>query len=169
MKVTGYELREGIRRHTTRREVASKQFMDSLWSFPGDTKLSTAQIATDFESADTAVAQLESAQQMYNSMVEVKALGTSMTLSEAVKRLGGAGRLEKMWRSAATDTGRDRYHTREASRKADDVFAQRTIAVTDCLSKAEQSAKFASALRAAVAEVNSKSVDVPGLNPALLT
>lgn len=87
-----------------------------------------------------------------------------MTLAEAVKMVGGAGRAEKMWKSHAINTGRESYSRIESSRPKDSEFAKRSVSVKECLKNANESAKFAGALRAAIAEGNSTKVDVASIN-----
>jgi hypothetical protein len=161
MKVTGYQLREALRRWTTRLDIASKQFNASLYQFETDRQRSPMEISEDFEKAEVAVAILQETQQAYNGLVKVNVQGHEMTLALAVKRVGTAARLEKMWRSAASDRGvRDRYYSRELTRNKDDVVAVRQVSVEDALQKAEEAARRSSALREAIAVANATELDM---------
>lgn len=167
MKVTGYQLREALRNWHTRLDVLNKQFRESLWQFPdseqpADFKPDT--LAAQFAQADDTVAALENAQQVYNQKITVTIAGRKVPLSYAVKRVGGAGRLEKMWRWAATDNGRDRYSYRETSRKSDEVYAKRMASMNDCVRAAEKTASLASELRSAIAAANATEIDLE-VNP----
>jgi hypothetical protein len=153
-------IREALRRAVTRRDIAGKQFNETIFQFETDKQISPQEISSAFEAADDAVAQLQAAQQKYNDRITVKVNGRSMNLSYAVKRVGGAGRLEKMWRHAATTTGRDRYSYREMSRKADDILATRAVSVDEALQRANAASQFASELRAAIATANAKEVEM---------
>ena len=166
MKVTGYKLRETIRTWELRRKMAGDNFDKSLHAFEGEAK-DPYSVVRSFQHADEAVANLQTAQAMYNLSIKVEVLGEEMTLCEAVKRVGGAGRVEKLWRTAATDK-KDRYgYDRELVRNADEVRAKRTITLQQAGEMAAKAAKWAGALRAAIAVANSEEIEVEGLNPAL--
>jgi len=150
-----------------RRKMAGDNFDKSLHSFEGEIKESPQEVVDNFQHADEAVANLQTAQAMYNLSVKVNVLGEDMTLCEAVKRVGGAGRVEKLWRTAATDK-KDRYgYDRELVRNADEVRARRTITLQEAGEMAAEAAKWAGALRAEIAVANSEEVEVEGLNPGL--
>lgn len=167
MKTTGYRLRETIRMWELRRKMAGDNFDKSLHAFEGEDRESPQEVVIHFKHADEAVANLQTAQAMYNLSVKVNVLGENMTLCEAVKRVGGAGRIEKLWRTAATDK-KDRYaYDRDLVRSTDEVRARRTITLKDAGDLAANAAKWAGALRAAIAVANSTEVDVEGLNPEL--
>jgi hypothetical protein len=161
MKVTGYKLREAIRRAVTRRDILDRQFKESLWAFEDKSELGPpSKVAKEFAAADEAVARLEEAQQIYNSKVMLNVQGQRMSLAQAVKRVGGAGRLEKMWKSAALDTGRDRYDSMRRTRSKDDIHATRQVSVQEALKHQQEAASFLSDLRAAVAEGNTTALEI---------
>lgn len=164
MQITGYYLREEIKRATIERDTAAAQFNDSLSMFPGETKLSPKSIMERFQAADRRLAELEVAQQRYNSLVTVNVEGVSMTLGLAVKLVGGAGRREKMWRDAALNK-KDRYsYDSERRRSKDDIYATRTISVGEATDEAVRSGKYASALRTAIATGNNTALAFDTLN-----
>ena len=161
MQITGFQIREALKRWNLRLETADKQFKNSLWAFEGEQMIAPLEVGKNFKEADEAVARLENLQQRYNQKVEVDVLGKKMTLALAVKMIGGAGRREKMWRLAATDTGHERYSSyRDMTRKADDIQAKRQITVEEAMKQADEAARFAGALRAAVATGNAKQVEL---------
>lgn len=133
MQITGFQIREALKRWNLRLETADKQFKNSLWAFEGEQMIAPLEVGKNFKEADEAVARLENLQQRYNQKVEVDVLSKKMTLGLAVKMIGGAGRREKMWRLAATDTGRDRYSYRDMTRKADDIQATRQVTVEEAM------------------------------------
>lgn len=179
--VTGYQLREALKRWVMRRDTASKQFNETLWQFEEDKNpndFTPAQVAAEFRSADEAVASIEAAQQAYNLKVKLTIplsgnTALQMTLSYAVKRVGGAGRLDKMWRSAATDSGRDRYSSRDMTRQDGERRAKKMISPTAAMANADEAARFAGALRAGIATANGTEVPLAELgvqfDPALLS
>jgi hypothetical protein len=164
-KVTGYQFREAIKAWELRKQAATSQFDQSLWAFEGEEKPSPADLADLFVKAEEAIARLQAFQARYNLSVVVDVLGTKMTLCQAVKLMGGAGRHEKMWRSAATSTGGGpfHFHAVATTRKTDEIHARRTVAVEDALARADRATKYASALRSAIALGNSqeREMEVP--------
>lgn len=168
MEVTGYKLREALRNQRTLRDVHAARFNETLFQFESSNKDNPQAVAEAFRKADHAVATLEEAQQLYNQQVRLKAGGETITLARAIKLVGGAGRLEKMWRSAAKDTGRDRYSYREMTRKSDEIVAQRQVAVDDAIKLATNAAQYASELRNAIAEANATRVNIE-ISPDLLS
>jgi len=169
MKVSGYQLRESLRRWKDRRDIFSRNFEESLWQFSDDEKGHPVDRAKGYAEADRAVARLESAQQEYNLKTTIQLPNESVTLSVAVKLLGGAGRLTRMWRKGATDTGRDKYSYRENRRSKEDEFARRMVPQELAMQKADEAACYASALRAGIAEANGTSLDIEQLDPKLLS
>jgi hypothetical protein len=168
MQVTGYTLREAIRRQQLRRDTIAAQFSDTLHVFEGEEKQSPDEIATALMKAEKAVAGLQAAQDEYNLHVKVtgKIIG-EMTLCAAVKLVGGTGRLEKMWRTAAAPK-QDRYGVeRDIVRNKDEVRARSAMNVRDLTDRAAKAASYAGALRAAIAEANSTKIDIEGLDGGL--
>lgn len=167
MEVTGYKLQHTVRELTHRRDIAASQFSESLYKFEGDSTPSPTFFMEIYLDCEQKIARLQTAQQRYNLAVEVDVDGNKMTLSEAIKRVGGAGRAEKMWRSCASDKGRDRYHTREITRSKDEIRAERQVSVGTAMELARTAAKFASALRTAIQVGNATTLEVEGLEPSL--
>lgn len=172
MKVNGFLFRESIRRWELRRDTAINQFDDSLKKFPGEEKPHPTAIAAEFLKCESAIAKIQAAQARYNSSVEVPVVEEKMTLTEAVKRLGGAGRMEKLWRAAAgAGKKKETYGFNDNDvRDPNQIRAARTISLDDALKEARRAAAYASALRAAIAKGNSTEVEAGEfLNPELLT
>lgn len=164
-KITGYQLREAIKRWELHKSTAAKQFDESLWAFEGDDKASPGELADTFLKAEDAVAKLQTLQARYNLSVVVDVLGSKMSLCQAVKMVGGAGRHEKMWRNAATNSGQCgyAYGQNPMSRKTDEVHAKRTVSVKEAIERADRAARLASALRSAIALGNGqeREMEVP--------
>jgi len=161
MKITGYKLKETIKRAEMVRDTVASHFNGSLHKFEGDEKDGPQDVVQKFRKADLALAKVQTIQAQYNLAVEVEVLGEKMTLMEAVKRVGGAGRVEKMWRSASGEK-RDRYSYRDddITRDKDQIRAQPTINKSQALELAQEAAKLAGALRAAIADGNSVAVEL---------
>ena len=167
MKITGYKLRETIRMWELRRKIAGDNFDKSLHAFEGEVQESPQSMVNTFKHADEAIANLQTAQAMYNLSVKVNVLDKEMTLCEAVKLVGGAGRVEKLWRTAAIDKKEPYTYDNKLVRNATEVRAQRTISLKGAGELATEAAKWSGALRAAIAVANSTEVEIEGLNPDL--
>jgi hypothetical protein len=165
MKITGYQIREGIKYWTLLRDAAAKQFPDSLFAFQGELKPKPTEIIASFESAEQSLADLQTLQQWYNTQVPVRIDSQRMTLAAAVKRVGGATRIEKFWKGAIANVKKDRYGTVEtlrsaASRDKDSVYEERQVTQQDALKFAEKAARVAGAYRSAIAQGNTVTVNL---------
>ncbi len=171
MKTTGYKLREAIKTWELRRTLAAEQFNNTLTYFEGEqNRKNPTRVAADFTRADESIARLQTAQTRYNLINNVSVDNNTFTLCEAVKRVGGSGRLEKLWRNAATDKQEPGYFRREHGpnvRKADEVYAQRTITIADASKEATKATRFSNALRAAISIANSREVEIEGIDANL--
>ena len=170
MLVTGYQLREAIKRHTLLRDTAAAMFSDSLHKFPGEDKADPDTLLQQFYAADTAIARLQVAQMKYNLavklVIEMRKEDGPMTLAEGVKRLGGAARCEKMWRSAATP--KEKRFIYEDTRRKDEERAVPALTLTEAAHRASVAAQGAGRLRQAIAVANAREVEIEGLDASLL-
>lgn len=164
MLVSGYMLRQGIKLWEGRRDMAAKQFAGTLKRYPSETGKATPEaIETIFRKAEQNIATLQTAQAQYNLRVRVEVLGASMTLAEAVKRIGGFGRLEKIWRDAAAPK-EDRYAYREDTRESGKEYAVATVTPEEALKRAETYARSKAELTRVIAEGNGTRVEARELD-----
>ena len=165
MKVTGYKLQHALRELSHARDIAAGQFDDSLKVFPGEVKPKPQAIMTAYLGAEAKIAKLQTGQALYNLKVQVDVLGKRMTLSEAVKLVGGAGRSEKMWRSVAAPV-KDRYSYDKDTRDATAIVSQKTVSTVEAATLMKEAARWASALREAIQMGNATEIDIE-LDPEL--
>lgn len=165
MKVTGYKLREAIRRVELQRDTVAGLFKDSLYVFEGESKADPIELMKKFRDAEYAVAALQEAQQRYNLRVSLLVYGKVLSLAVAVKMLGGAGRTAKMWRDAIAKR-EDRYG-RDLERSRDTEAAKRVVAYDVALREANKADAYAGELRAAVAAGNATEMEIEELEPVL--
>lgn len=160
MKVTGFQIREAINRWTRRRNVADTQFRESLWAFEGEEKDTPKDVIDRYMEADKIIVALQMLQTVFNLHTLVSVRGQEIPLGKAVRLLGGAGRVEKIWREAATDSAGDRYYDRnERSRGKDNEYAKRQVSIPEATRLSDEAAAFASELRAAVATGNMATIE----------
>jgi hypothetical protein len=167
--VNGYQLREAIRKWELRRVTLANQFTDVLTAYPNEKKPKPEAVAEDLLVAENAVAQLQTAQQEYNLAVTVDVQGTKMTLAHAVKLIGGAGRISKLWGTAAGRGKKDRDfgYRSDGERDPTKVYKERQISVEDATKRAEAADRYAGAIRSAISTGNATSVNL-NLKPELL-
>jgi len=168
MKTTGYMLRDAIRAWEIRRETASGSFNDSLRKFPGEVKPTPAEIVTKIENCELSLAKLQTAQMQYNLSVEVEVKGTRMTLAEAIKRIGGIGRVQKMWKTAIEGGAKDRHSIYgDDTRDPTQIRSEVTIHRDDASKLATQARRNQGLFQAAIAVANDKSILIENLDPSL--
>lgn len=165
MKVTGVMLKSALAAWNLRLEATAQQFTDSLSRFEGETKKTPAEVVKTMNDCEDAIARLQVAQAQYNLSVTVKVgtgeSGKVMSLTEAVKRIGGAGRIQKFWRTASKEE-RHPYHVRSTT----DVPAIRTISVDEAVEHAVLATGYLESLRGAIARGNQTEKDFD-LDPKL--
>ena len=167
MKITGYKLQHRLRELHHLRDMAASQFDHGRSRFDDDNKPTSKQAFDRYEAAEATIAKLQTAQSQYNLALRVDVLGESLTLAEAVKRVGGAGRMEKMWRSIAVQK-KDRYgFDNDEVRDAGSIRAKATVTVDEAAGYAQKAARFASALREAIQVANATAVEIDELDPSL--
>lgn len=163
MKVNGHRLRQRINECESVKAVLSAKFTDAKSKFPDEEKAALTDIARQFEACDIRIARLQDIQTRYNLHVMVTVHGQTFSLREAVARLGGAGRLEKMWRSVATPSARDRYSYNSDTRDPNQIVSAPTMNSDDALDYLKRASRFASDLRSAIANANTIEIDVRDL------
>lgn len=168
MEITGYKIREALRRLTLRRDTAASQFKPSLHTFEGEKKPAPDEVIERVERTESAIAQLQVVQMRYNLAVHVDVPGEGrLTLAHCIKRIGGLARIEKSWRSAAT-VKEDRYALDNGlSRDKGTERAVRQISVDDASIRAERFDQRLATLREIIAVGNAHKVDMEDLDASL--
>ena len=112
---------------------------------------------------------LQVAQMRYNLAVRMDVKGKSLTLAEAIKLVGGAGRVEKMWKGSIADGKRNSYMDPDDTRNLDEkiIRAVRTVSPQDAVKLTTAAGKTASTLRAAISIANGQEVEIEGLDVSL--
>lgn len=160
MKVTGYKLQQAIREQQERRALNEKRWANGQMAWPADIDRvpNPSKFMDEIQDAERKIARLQTAQAQYNLAVEVEVQGRKMPLYEAVKLVGGAGRVESLWKEVAKNEPTDRYGS--TVRDKDSIVAVRLISADDATTKAQEAAKYARALREAIQSGNATLVEV---------
>lgn len=170
MKVTGYKIQHALRELESARELAHTQFTENVMQFDSqEEKLELPEVFARFTTLESKIAQLQVQQANYNLSVKVDVLGSSMTLHQAVKLVGGAGRAEKMWRDVVKGSASksNRYSYGAETRSKDQEYAKRSISVAEALGHAKLASRTAAALRQAIQLGNASEQELD-LDPSLL-
>lgn len=169
MKVTGYRLQHALRELEHAREVAAQQFNDNILQFKSAAdNMELPLVFARFTRLEKQIAKAQTAQTRYNLSVAVNVLGEDMSLLQAVKLVGGAGRAEKMWRDTVKGKKTDRYGYNNDQRTAGTEYAERSVPVDDAMKHAQHAARIASALREAIQVGNATELEIEGLDEASL-
>lgn len=161
MKITGHNLQNQIKTLKNEVESASIQFSNGTVKFPDEDKPGVKEAYAAFLAAEQRLARLQTAQTIYNLRVKVVVKEERMTLCEAIKRVGGAGRAEAMWKNLVAPK-KDRYAIDNAStRDTDKSYAAKTYTTAEAQSFMRSSADYASTLRSAINEANSTLLEIP--------
>jgi hypothetical protein len=166
--VTGYKIRDAMARRQLRIESDMVAFPTTLTKFAGEEKESPQVVGARLLSEETLLAELQSAQVSYNNGVVVRVAGKEMTLTKAIKLLGGANRQLTLWRSVvgtASSVARRRSYGYEdamapTQRAKDTEYSVPTLSRAEARTELEKAMSLCNALKAAVAEGNAKPFDV---------
>lgn len=161
MKVTGYKIQHKLKELEQLKEVSAQQFNDNIMQFESQAeKLDLKDVFATYTSLEKRIARLQAAQCLYNLSVDVNVLGEKMTLLEAVKLVGGAGRSEKMWKDVVKGN-RTRHHMyTEQTRSKDQEYAVRSVGMNDAVGFAQQATKIAGSLREAIQVGNATEIEL---------
>lgn len=161
MKITGYKIQHKLKQLEQLKEVAAQQFNDNIMQFESqDDKGDLRDLFASYTSLEKKISQLQTAQCQYNMNVTVNVLGENMSLLNAVKLVGGAGRAEKMWKDVVKGTRSVRSMYSESSRSKDQEYAKRSVSIKEAVEFAQQATKVASALREAIQVGNASEIEI---------
>jgi hypothetical protein len=165
MKVSGYTLREAIKEYELRSSAAATGFDRTIRAFKSEVesgaKDKPQEVVDRFLASQLAVARLQTVQSEYNLKVFLTVDGSSISLTQAVKMIGGLARAEKMWRSVASPK-KDRYGYDDLDRERDPTKerAEAQITQKEAARLSSQLARKAGRLRAAIATDNATEIEL---------
>ncbi len=168
MLVTGYRLKEAIKMTTLELNAVQSQFDGSLHVFKGEEDDSPFKISDRIKELELNVVDLQTAQDHYNLSVKIKVGKEIWQLARAIKAVGGAGRIAKMWRTAAYGKKTDSWdRQRSLTRNKDEEVAKPTVKKQEALEESRNAEKYASQLRNAIAIGNTDAIDIAWVTPEL--
>ena len=169
MRVTGYKIRERLDELKLDKDLLASRFNDSLYVFEGEEKETPLSLANELQSLEYKIAALQMFQANYNLQVQVRVAGELMTLCEAIKRRGGASRMESLWRRTADGLSGGiggRYYD-DRVKDTDKIYAIPSMSSIDVSEQVKLAAKYVAAIGAAIAEGNTREIDIPGMDESL--
>lgn len=171
MLINGYKLQQAIREAITERDIQAARFEPSLTFFPGDHRNDAnepLEIGRRFQQTERRLCSLQTAQARYNLAVTVVVAGESISLCEAIKLVGGAGRFEKMLRSAITEK-KERYSYRDETRQEGTIVAQKALTFEQADTARKTAHRWAAALRTAIASGNATELELGDISDESLS
>ena len=170
MKVTGYALKEGIKAKAAEVALYVSQFDESLNAFEDEVKLSPEDIGEKIAKAEEHLCLLQAAQKEFNLRIKVNPKNLrEVSLEVAVKRVGGLGRLAKMFQTVAKGIIRDKWDkNRPITRSKDEEVARPTITKEEALKCFKNYNNLASAYRTEISRANHMSADIEYITEEML-
>lgn len=166
MQVTGYKLMARLREVMNRREALYQRFEKCVEVFPSEATRwpKPQEVSEELEMLEQMIAQLQTAQSLYNSMVRVQVDDErSISLAEAVKTVGGYGRLAKLWKKVAVGGERDRYRYND-SRSTDQEHKEPRVDQDEALELTSAFERTAADYREAIQMGNATVMDIPDID-----
>lgn len=166
MITNGYKLQHAIRELESKRESIVSQFQDSMHKFEDQEKAHPNELSKEYLVLEEGIATLMTARAEYNLKIMVKANNVEMPLAKAIRLVGGAGRLEKLWRGPTKKKVARWDRESQLERDKDHEFAIQVMSIEDCLKMARIEGKRASSLRESIAVGNGTDLEMD-LDPGL--
>lgn len=165
MQVTGYKLMARLRELMNRREALYQRFAQCVEVFPSERERwpNPLDVSDELEQLERTIAELQTAQTLYNSLVRVTVGEEWMSLAQAVKTVGGMGRLAKLWKKVAVGGDRDRYRYND-SRSTDAEHKQPQVSQDEALDRTGLFEQIASQYREAIQMGNATSIHIEGID-----
>jgi len=158
MLINGYKLKEAIKDWEMKRDSKKSEFSSSLKKFPDEEKEHPTLLAKEIVEAESAIVKLQELQMRYNCLVKVKVLDNEISLCEAVKSHGFAGRIEKMWKDALI-AKKDSYDYRSDEKSTTTIFSSEVMKSSEVMLELKRATKFANAINAAIGVANGVEID----------
>lgn len=169
IKVTGGRLRGVLKVKRMALAALHSQWESQLTKFEGEEK-DPIGMMVQIRAIETSVAEVEELQAKYNLMVMVQPFKGDMSLEMAIKLVGGAGRIAKLWRDAAKGEKKERYGGRlNQSRDKDSIYAVDSVPKELALKLAIDAEEKRDALQQAIAKGNLTEIEFEDSVGALLS
>jgi hypothetical protein len=97
MEVTGYQLREALKKHSLTLQNIERKFNKAMYRFADQEKEHPTKLAAQVFELERRIVRLQAAQTQYNLLVKVDFQGQKISLAEAVRLQGVAGRNAGRW------------------------------------------------------------------------
>ena len=162
MKINGYKLQTAIKQAQEQREFAEKRFHGGIFAFPGEKKPNPGATAVEIVKLEAKIARLQAAQASYNLQVQIVTDAGSLSLHQAVKLVGGAARIEKLWKEALSQVSGetvDRYGGGR-QRQADAIIATPQVSIEEAEAAANAASTYTRMLREKIAAANATEIDL---------
>lgn len=164
IKVNGFKIQQIIKDLSHEREVIKTRFVPSLKKFGWETKPSPYEISDKLLKLESDISSWQALQDAFNINVKVAPLGTTMSLAEAIKAIGGLSRVQALWQAASKE---EENYFGESSRQKDTEYQFLTVSKEDAAAKAKEFSKLVAAFREAIQKGNAQELTFT-VNKAIL-
>lgn len=163
IKVTGYRIREELKKTNLKIDMLESEFDDSKTGFKDDDKRSMDEITNDLFRAEEKACALQEANQLYNLNVKTNLSPFGeVTLARIIKLVGPVSRIEKKWRRMAAPK-KDRHHYYRDDhevREADKEYSENRYTREEAGKQAETWAERLASLRSTLATLNAQEIEM---------
>lgn len=163
IKITGYKIREELKKTNLRIDMLESEFDDSKTGFKDDDKRPMDEITNDLFRAEEKACALQEANQRYNLNVKTNLPPFGeVTLARIIKLVGPVSRIEKKWRRmAAPKKDRRRYfHDDHEVREADKEYSENRYTREEAGEQAKIWAERLASLRSTLATLNAQEIEM---------
>lgn len=167
VKINGFRLQSALRDLELKKQAAKAEFEDSLHFFANEKKPRPEKLMEVYQDAETRLAQLQTVQARYNLEVTVTVRlnehnTMKLSLQGAIKMVGAAARIEKLWRESSGDKKKARYYRQDDTtvRSKDNEYAQNALTPSQIAQEIRNASRFVSALREAIQIGNSTTLEL---------
>jgi hypothetical protein len=177
-QVSGFQIREAIRRVSSKVEISRKRLNRSQTYFPVDSDGEAVapppieKYISELYELESLLARLQDAQAKFNTTMRIQLEGgEDISLTEAVKLVGVLSRVIKAWSDfVGADDLVSRYVFQENSscRDKDNIYAVPSLAAAVAVPMVDKYSAKLSRLRAAIASANAKTIEVFNIDREVL-
>jgi len=161
--VTGREIQDILASARNERDALRVEAIDSLYRFENEEKRPFEDVMKDLFTSESRLAGIQTLQTRYNMAVHVPVQGREVLLQDAIRRAGGAKRIEELWSNAARNRGefvRRETRSRSIARSRENEYARRTVSMEQCREKARTAGKYLRSISRVIQTGNESKMEV---------
>lgn len=157
VKVTGFKLKQKIQQAEIKRDSLRTALYSSFTAFEGEEKEHPAELSSQLHEIESRIANLQTIQTILNNTINTQ----HGLLTTVVKKLGGATRLEQVWRDKVFEKQRRRAYyggDNDKVRKHDEEYAKSVLTQKQLTEFFSDQVSYTATLREIIATENAREV-----------